>query len=259
MEFILGNFGSGKTHYVRQKAVELISKQESVLIIVPSRRHKDQLLTDILKTQKGIIGNPVQTLGEFQNRLIEELFPIPSTRPVSLSNFEKFLIISSICGELPLKAFHGINQRPELMKMVYRLVQSIREKDIEHLQSIPELQDKISDIQLILDKYQDILKKQNISDPKSIADIINRNLPSLNPDFLADNIFADGFVDFTATQYKLLHSISEFAIANNKNISVSLSTISEETITQFQTDFPNAKHIITEHTEKARESGQFSN
>ncbi len=245
MEFVLGNFGGGKTYRVIQKAVELMEENKSVLIIVPSRRHKDQLLTDILKIRKGIAGNPVQTLGEFQNNLIEELFPIPSDRPVSLSNFEKFLIISSICGDLPLKAFKGISQRPELMKMVYRLVQSIRDKDIDHLQSISQLQDKIEDLQMILDKYQEILKSKNISDPKSTADIISKHLQGLDSGFLADNIFVDGFVDFTATQYKLVKSIADYALSKQKNVSVSL--ITEETISQFESDYPDAQKITVQH------------
>ncbi len=248
MQFILGNFGAGKTSQIKKEVISLIRQQKQVLLIVPSRRHKDQLLLELLKEQKSLVGNPVLTLTELQRQITQHLFSVDY---VSLSNFEKFLTISSICSKTSdqLKSFKNIKNRPELLKMVYRLIQSLREKDIEHLQSTPELQDKIHDIQLILTEYHQYLQSKNLTDPKLEIDLICQS--PLDPTLLPDNVFIDGFVDFTATQFKLIQHIANQLKTQNKNITITLTdtphTISQQTLTHFREAFPLAKVTHLQH------------
>lgn len=252
MQFILGNFGSGKTTLIIQQIINLIELNQQFLIIVPSRRHKDQLLLELLKQKSGLIGLPVFTLTEFQKKLIEQLFPIPIERPQTISNFEKFLIISSIITQNTDKfqKFKNIQQRPEMIKMIYRLIHSLRDKDIETLKSSPELAEKIHDIQLILSQYQQILIEKNMGDNKFEIDLICQNIPEISPDFFADYIFIDGFVDYTATQFKLIEHISQFIETQKKQITISLTNsnhhICQQTILHFKSIFPYAECIYLE-------------
>ena len=249
MQFILGNFGSGKTTHIIQQTIELIKANKKFLIIVPSRRHKDQLFLELLKQESGLIGAPIVTLTEFQKKLLEQLFPIPITRPQTISNFEKFLIISSIITQNidNFQIFKNIQQRPEMIKMIYRLIHSLRDKDIETLKSSPELADKIHDIQLILSQYQQILTEKNMGDNKFEIDLICQNLPNISPEFFADHIFIDGFVDYTATQFKLIEHISRFVENHKKHIAISLTDIKhhicQQTILHFKDTFPHAECI----------------
>ena len=254
MKFILGNFGSGKTRHVLEESLELLNQKKDFWIIVPSRRHKDQLYLDLLKSQKGLLGNPILSLMEFQTFLLENIFPNPADRPQTISNFEKFLIISSIIQDQSshFKAFHNIEQRPEMIKMIYRLIQSLRDKDTLQLASSEELKDKIEDLQLILDEYQKILQHKNLSDTFFEIDLICKNLSLLPKEFIPPHVFVDGFVDYTATQFKLLSHFANYALESQKKVSITLTDLehptSKETIICFEEQFPKAEKIILKST-----------
>lgn len=249
MHFVLGNFGSGKTQSIIKEVFTLLQQQQKVLIIVPSRQHKDNLLKELLKQQQGIIGTPILTLGEFQRTLIEKIFPIPNQRPQDLTNFSKFLIISSICTQLTsqFKVFHKIQERPELIKMIYRLINILRDKDINILDSSLELQDKIHDIQLILDHYESYLTKNRITDPKLQIELICQHLHLLQQDDLPNHIYIDGFIDYTATQFKLISQTAKHCIDQKKQVTITLTDsphiLSQQSIEHFKQSFPQAKVI----------------
>ncbi|MGL4677540.1 MAG: PD-(D/E)XK nuclease family protein [Brevinema sp.] len=248
MQFILGNFGVGKTSYIKQEVLSLLKNKKPFLIIVPSRQHKDQLLLELLQAQQGLIGTPIITLTEFQKRLLDALFPTENSQ--TLSNFEKFLIISSISTQNAnrFSAFKNIQQRPELIKMIYRLIHSLRDKDIEYLDSTSELKDKIEDLQLILSEYHRILKEKNLVDSKLEIDQICQVFSQLDPNFFPDYIYIDGFVDLTAGQFKLIQHTALFLEQHNKKFCMTLTdsshSISQQTILHFKKSFPHANYLV---------------
>ncbi|MGL4561077.1 MAG: PD-(D/E)XK nuclease family protein [Brevinema sp.] len=246
MELLLGHFGSGKTFHICQEVSTLISKQKSFWIIVPSRQHKDQLYRQILNSTKGITDNPVITLSEFQKLLLEKLFPNPIDCPKTLSNFDKFLIISNIIkkNEYQFKAFKNISNRPKIIQIIYRIIDALRDKNIERLESIPHLQDRIHDLKIILDEFHRILSSNNLSDTKFAVDLIASMSSNLPEDFFPFAIFVDGFVDMTPNQFKIISYVLKEAKKYDKKITVSIPNIHHEichnTLEQFQTFFPDA-------------------
>ncbi|MGL5956040.1 MAG: PD-(D/E)XK nuclease family protein [Brevinema sp.] len=253
MQFILGNFGSGKTSYIKQEIFSRLKNNEQFLVIVPSRRHKDQLLLEILQVHRGLTGNPIITFTEFQKQLLDALFP--NEKPQSLSNFEKFLIISSITTQHSnqLVAFKNIQQRPELIKIIYRLIHALRDKDIESLESTPELNDKIQDLQFILSTYQQILKEKNLADSKLVIDQICQLFSQLDPNFFPNYIYIDGFIDVTAGQFKLIQHTALFLEQQNKTLLITLTDsshfIAQQTILHFKNRFPQADILILPNQE----------
>lgn len=250
MQLLLGNFGSGKTSFIIQESVKHLSQNKSIWIIVPSRHHKDQLYSQLLMQNKGLIGNPIITLSELQKILLDHIFPNPLLKPQTINNFEKFLILSNIIQENSEQflAFKNIKQRPEMIKMIYRLIQSIRDKDIIELNSTPELADKIHDIRLILALFQEILQENNLCDNNFEVDLICQyliNYPhheciSIFPDY----IFVNGFVDYTSIQFKLIatflmqadcHHTAYLTLVDNPH------PICQTTIQEFQKKFPHAQ------------------
>jgi len=248
MRLLLGDFGTGKSSYIIQETLKLIKKNKTIWIIVPSRQHKDQLYSRLLTQNHGLVGNPIITLTDLQKILLNIVFPDPISKPKTINNFEKFLIISNIIHNNSKKfiSFNNIQQRPEIIKILYRLIHSLQEKNINDIKYTIELKDKIHDLKLIFNSYKKILKTQNISDHtyeiNLICQDLNQDLFSKDTSIIPEYIFVDGFVDFTPTQFKLI----TFFIKNlpsSKEVLFSLvdnpHTICQDTISEFKKNFPN--------------------
>ncbi|MGL4393749.1 MAG: PD-(D/E)XK nuclease family protein [Brevinema sp.] len=250
MQFLLGHFGSGKTSTIVEQISNLITQNQSFWVIVPSRQHKDALIKSLLQKKASIIGNPIITLREFQEKLIEELFPNPIDRPQTLTNFDQFLIISHIIrkNEKDFKAFKNITSRPKIIQMIYRIIYALRDRNIDNLESTEELKDRVHDLRLILDEFDQILNKKNLSDTKYSVNLIAQKMDLLSKSFFPDYLFVDGFIDYTPNQFKLISSSLLKAQEFDKNLLVSFLNIAHETchntLAQFQSLFPKAEEIL---------------
>ncbi|MGL4389036.1 MAG: PD-(D/E)XK nuclease family protein, partial [Brevinema sp.] len=253
MQFLLGHFGSGKTTTILEKITELITQKKNFWVIVPSRQHKDEVYRILLQKNHAVIGNPIITLREFQEKILEYLFSNPSERPQTLSNFDQFLIISNIIrkNKKKFKAFKNISSRPKIIQMIYRIIYALRDRNIDDLNYTAHLEDRMHDLKLILNEFDTVLREKNLSDAKFAINIISSMSNSLLKDFFPEHIFIDGFIDFTPNQFKLITSILKQAEKHSVQFLVSFLHINHEicrnTLAQYESVFPLAEKIILEN------------
>ncbi|MGL4367983.1 MAG: PD-(D/E)XK nuclease family protein [Brevinemataceae bacterium] len=255
MHLLLGKFGSGKTSYIFNQSLKLLKENKTLWIIVPSRIHKNTFSLKLSENLTSIQGNPILTLQELQQFLFTRISPLsPTPPPIHVSNFQKFLILSNIIKELApqFKSFKNITDRTDIINMIYKLTNSLQEKDIDHLVSNEYLEDKVHDLNLILTNYRSILSNNNFGDQRCEINYICNNLSLIPPDKIPEYIFFDGFIDFNSIEFKLTASLLEYAEKNNISSLISVSTDPhskfKDILQKLKKRFPNASEILLTHS-----------
>ncbi|SFB90362.1 ATP-dependent helicase/DNAse subunit B [Brevinema andersonii] len=240
MKILLGDFGSGKSTAILKEAITCLKNKENIWIVVPSRHQKDALLLNIMQNLGVLVGSPILTFNDLKRKLNLYL-------PHSISNFEKFVIISSIIQrqEKKFRFFKDINKRPEIIKMIYRLISSLREQNIQVLPIIKLLEDKIHDLNLILESYRHELLQHQIYDQKLEIDILTENIQANKIKNLPQHIYIDGFIDFTPLQFKLLTTFIKYLEQQGTQVTMTLlstdHTLCTNILHQIIKQFPNAE------------------
>lgn len=256
MKILLGDFGSGKSTLILKEAIKCLKNKENIWIIVPSRHHKDVLQLNIIQNLGVLVGSPVLTFNDLKRKL-------NLNSPQSISNFEKFLIISRIIQrqEKQFRFFKDINKRPEIIKMIYRLVSSLREQNIQALPAIELLQDKIHDLNLILESYHQELLQHQIHDQKLEIDILTENIQTNKIKNLPQYIYIDGFIDFTPLQFNLLTTLIKHLELQGTKVTMTLlstdHTLCTNILNQIIAEFPHAETRYLSSTCQNKLSSSF--
>lgn len=227
LQFVLGRAGYGKTEYVFRKIKNLVEQGENnILLITPEQFSfvsEQRLLTDLGEDKMNCVTN----LSFSQlTREIYKLYGKPSLPILSKgSKAVIFKVACSLCRD-ELTVFQKnvdniafINSAIDIydeMKTC-RVSSADIQRAIENVNK-PVLAQKLHDVSLIIDTYDNIIKDKYLDSACEMTDLYQR---IRNLDYFRDKIvFIDGFAGFAAQEYKIIEVILKQA----KSTTITLCT-----------------------------------
>ena len=222
VQFILGRSGSGKTHYCLESIkTELIKSAlgNPLILLVPEQatfQMEQALLAN--KEIEGYHRVRILSFERWARMVLAEAgrpgFPV-------LSEFGKQMILRRLLQQRQgeLKIFHRVTDRSGFIKQLSRIISELRQyrqspsnlrEQREQLlnkndPSLGPLLDKMSDLTLIFQEYQDYIEGKYV-DPDDYLDLATQRCPEV--DFLQGAyLWVDGFAGFTPQQYHALAAL----------------------------------------------------
>lgn len=216
LQFILGNSGSGKSHYLYQHIIEesLCHPDVNFLILVPEQ-FTMQTQKDLVSMhpKKGIMNIDVLSFGRLAHRIFEE---VGGDDRVILDDEGKNLILRKIAGdfEQELKVLSGNLKKQGYISEVKSVISEFSQYgvDTERLEELlHELDEdsylywKLKDIQVIYEGFGRYLAERYIT-KEELLDVLGS--VAGKSDILKNAVVAlDGFTGFTPVQNKLLREL----------------------------------------------------
>ena len=213
LQFIFGNSGSGKSHYLYQHIVEESVKhpEKNYLVLVPEQ-FTMQTQKDLCQAHPrgGIMNVDVLSFGRLAHRVFEELGQ--DDRPV-LDDEGKNLVLRRIAGnyEEELTVLKGNLKKQGYISEVKSVVSEFTQYgvDFERLDEFMEtlnpdsyLSYKLKDIRRVYEGFEDYLKERYIT-KEEMLDVLSSVVPDSR--ILKGSVVAmDGFTGFTPVQNRLL-------------------------------------------------------
>lgn len=216
LQFIFGNSGSGKSHYLYQRIVEesIQNPQKNYLVLVPEQftmqTQKDLCMAH---PRGGIMNIDVLSFGRLAHRIFEEVGQ--NDRPV-LDDEGKNLILRKIAGnyEEDLTVLKGNLRKQGYISEVKSVISEFTQYgvDFDRLDEFMEqvsqdsyLYYKLQDIRKVYAGFEDYLKEKYIT-KEELLDVLS-NVVSQS-EILKDSVIAmDGFTGFTPVQNRLISEL----------------------------------------------------
>lgn len=216
LQFIFGNSGSGKSHYLYQHIIEESLRQPDVnfLVLVPEQ-FTMQTQRDLVSMHpnKGIMNIDVLSFGRLAHRVFEEVGG--DGRPI-LDDEGKNLILRKIAGdyEADLRVLGGNLKKQGYISEVKSVISEFTQYglDTERLDVLLEELDeqsylswKLQDIQKIYRGFQEYLAKRYIT-KEELLEVLGQ--AASKSAILQNAVIAlDGFTGFTPVQNELLRRL----------------------------------------------------
>ncbi len=216
LQFIFGNSGSGKSHYLYHEIVQdaLRHPDRNYLVLVPEQftmqTQKDLCMAH---PRGGIMNIDVLSFGRLAHRVFEELGQ--DQKPV-LDDEGKNLVLRRIAGryEDELTVLKGNLKKQGYISEVKSVISEFTQYgvDFERLDSFmdelnPEsyLYYKLKDIRKVYEGFEDFLKEKYIT-KEEMLDVLSDAVPK--SEILKDSVVAmDGFTGFTPVQNRLIREL----------------------------------------------------
>ena len=213
LQFIFGNSGSGKSHYLYQKVIEdsMNHPDLNYLVLVPEQftmQTQKDLCT--LHPRHGIMNIDVLSFGRLAHRIFEETGQ--DTKRV-LDDEGKNLILRKIAGdyENELKVLRGNLKKQGYISEVKSVISEFTQYGIgfeklddfmEGLEPESYLHYKLQDIRKVYEGFENYLADKYIT-KEELLDVLSGAVP--HSELLRHSVVVlDGFTGFTPVQNKLL-------------------------------------------------------
>ncbi len=255
IHFIYGLPGTGKTTKLYQEIQNDIKSNQKALLIVP-----EQQTVEVETTMSGILPPSAQLSFEVLNftRLADKLFRIYGGLSYHyITDGMKNLLMWQSLRELQPTLVHYGKKALSDRTMPSTLLSMINELNsagitLEKIGEIPEetLNNKLKDIFLIYTHYQSIVTA-SYDDATNDLGKLARLLNDHNF-FQGYNVYIDGFIDYTAPQYKIIRSIFSqaknvfitFPCDSNNTAAIHLTGIKKASDTLLKYAGTNAKPVL---------------
>ena len=213
LQFILGNSGAGKSHYLYEKIIQESMKHPEInyLVIVPEQfTMQTQQDLCILHPNHGIMNIDVLSFGRMAHRIFEE---VGQSRGQVLDDEGKNLILRKIAGdyENKLTVLKGNIKKLGYISEVKSVISEFTQYDIgeeeidemlDHLDEDSRLYYKLKDIRLLYEGFQDYLRERYIT-KEELLDVLNSQVKE--SELLKNSVVVlDGFTGFTPVQNRLI-------------------------------------------------------
>lgn len=213
LQFIFGNSGSGKSHYLYQQIVEesIRHPEKNYLVLVPEQftmqTQKDLCMAH---PRGGIMNIDVLSFGRLAHRVFEET---GKERQPILDDEGKNLVLRKIAGnyEDELTVLKGNLKKQGYISEVKSVISEFTQYgiDFEQLDSFMEglnpesyLYYKLKDIRKVYEGFEDYLRDKYIT-KEELLDVLSQNVPEAK--MLKGSVIAmDGFTGFTPVQNRLI-------------------------------------------------------
>ena len=213
LQFIFGNSGSGKSHYLYQQIVEesIRHPEKNYLVLVPEQftmqTQKDLCMAH---PRGGIMNIDVLSFGRLAHRVFEET---GKERQPILDDEGKNLVLRKIAGnyEDELTVLKGNLKKQGYISEVKSVISEFTQYgiDFEQLDSFMEglnsesyLYYKLKDIRKVYEGFEDYLRDKYIT-KEELLDVLSQTVPEAK--MLKDSVVAmDGFTGFTPVQNRLI-------------------------------------------------------
>ena len=213
LQFIFGNSGSGKSHYLYQQIVEesIRHPEKNYLVLVPEQftmqTQKDLCMAH---PRGGIMNIDVLSFGRLAHRVFEET---GKERQPILDDEGKNLVLRKIAGnyEDELTVLKGNLKKQGYISEVKSVISEFTQYgiDFEQLDSFMEglnsesyLYYKLKDIRKVYEGFEDYLRDKYIT-KEELLDVLSQNVAEAK--MLKDSVIAmDGFTGFTPVQNRLI-------------------------------------------------------
>ena len=213
LQFILGNSGAGKSHYLYEKIIQESMKHPEInyLVIVPEQftmQTQQDLCT--LHPNHGIMNIDVLSFGRMAHRIFEE---VGQSRGQVLDDEGKNLILRKIAGQYEdrLRVLKGNLKKQGYISEVKSVISEFtqygvgfEELDVlmENLDEESFLYYKLSDIRMIYEGFEQFLAEKYIT-KEELLDVLSQMVAK--SEILKNSVIAlDGFTGFTPVQNRLL-------------------------------------------------------
>ncbi len=213
LQFILGNSGAGKSHYLYEKIIQESMKHPEInyLVIVPEQ-FTMQTQQDLcnMHPNHGIMNIDVLSFGRMAHRIFEE---VGQSRGQVLDDEGKNLILRKIAGQYEdrLKVLKGNLKKQGYISEVKSVISEFtqygvgfEELDVlmENLDEESFLYYKLSDIRLVYEGFEQFLAEKYIT-KEELLDVLSQM--AAKSEILKNSVIAlDGFTGFTPVQNRLL-------------------------------------------------------
>lgn len=216
LQFILGNSGSGKSHYLYQEIVKksIENPNKNYLVIVPEQftmqTQKDLVMAH---PKKGIMNIDVLSFGRLAHRIFEE---VGRNDRIILDDTGKSLVLRKIAGdnEEELKVLRGNLKKHGYIGEVKSVISEFTQYnvDLEAIDRVAEcageqsyLYWKLQDISKVYRGFHEYLSGKYITN-EELLDVLCQVVRQ--SDILKDSVVAlDGFTGFTPVQDQLLREL----------------------------------------------------
>ena len=213
LQFIFGNSGSGKSHYLYQQIVKesICHPEKNYLVLVPEQftmqTQKDLCMAH---PRGGIMNIDVLSFGRLAHRVFEET---GKERQPILDDEGKNLVLRKIAGnyEDELTVLKGNLKKQGYISEVKSVISEFTQYgiDFEQLDSFMEglnpesyLYYKLKDIRKVYEGFEDYLRDKYIT-KEELLDVLSQTVPEAK--MLKDSVIAmDGFTGFTPVQNRLI-------------------------------------------------------
>ena len=263
LQFIFGNSGSGKSHYLYQRIVEesIQNPQKNYLVLVPEQftmqTQKDLCMAH---PRGGIMNIDVLSFGRLAHRIFEEVGQ--NDRPV-LDDEGKNLILRKIAGnyEEDLTVLKGNLRKQGYISEVKSVISEFTQYgvDFDRLDEFMEqvsqdsyLYYKLQDIRKVYAGFEDYLKEKYIT-KEELLDVLS-NVVSQS-EILKDSVIAmDGFTGFTPVQNRLISEL--LRVSERVLLTVEMDRREDPFVYKHPYQlFALSKQMVTSLMEVARETG----
>lgn len=216
LQFIFGNSGAGKSHYLYQHIIKESMKYptQNYIILVPEQftmqTQKDLVMAH---PNKGIMNIDVLSFGRLAHRIFEE---VGGNRSIILDDTGKSLIIRKIAGDYEdeLKVLRGNLKKHGYIGEVKSIISEFTQYSIDDaiLEQMAEcsgeqtyLYWKLKDIAKVYRGFQEYLSDKYITN-EELLDLLCQVVPKSQ--ILKNSVVVlDGFTGFTPVQDKLLREL----------------------------------------------------
>lgn len=216
LQFVFGNSGAGKSHYLYQRIVNTSMEhpEKNYLVIVPDQ-FTMQTQNDLvmMHPQKGIMNIDVLSFGRLAHRIFEE---VGGNDRIILDDTGKNLVLRKIAGDYEdeLKVLRGNLKKYGYIGEMKSLLSEFAQYDVD-LEAIEHVAEragkesslywKLQDISKVYQGFQEYLEGNYITN-EEMLDVLCQVVAQ--SEILRDSVIAlDGFTGFTPVQEKLLREL----------------------------------------------------
>ena len=219
LRVIYGRAGSGKSQYIYNEINEKINTKENrkIYLITPEQ-YSATAEQKLMENRKAIINAEIITFNRLAFRVINEIGGVINTQ---LTKCGKAMLIYSILQK-EKNNLTFLNKSDENIEVCMRIISELKKHAIttEDLKNANEkienkyLKNKLKDIILIYEKFEDKIKN-NYIDETDLLTILAENIDKVDI-FKNTEVYIDEFAGFTEQEYQTIKKIIE--IANNVTI-----------------------------------------
>ena len=219
IQYILGNSGSGKTHYIYSQVRKLAEENpnETFYVVVPEQFTMQTQRRLVLDSKHNCILNiDVVSFDRLAYRVFDEL----GIQQISvLDDIGKSLLLQRViqgCRE-DLKIFKYNVEKPGYIDQIKSLISEFEQyqvltselKDQVDFQSNPILNAKVEDMILIYERFHEFMKDQYITN-EELLHYFSRNIERSNKLKNATFIF-EGYTGFTPVQSEVVEQLAKIS------------------------------------------------
>lgn len=224
LRIVYGRAGAGKSLYCIKDIIKSINsdkdkKDRSLIFLVPEQFtvQAEKLLLDEPECGNCLIRADVLSFRRMSKRVANDIMDVKT--PVIDGPGRKMILCRAVeeCGS-SLILFKNASERPGLLDEIMQIIDEAGRYDfsgsrmeqvaLELPEGIP-LKQKLTEIRLIYDKYEEILHERYV-DSKDLMDLLAENLKEYGP-YRNMKVWIDGFFGFTPQEYKIISEILKIA------------------------------------------------